>query len=335
MIIDKEPTLTKRVKLLEGKELILYSKKYAVENRRKSWIYTISTLIFLILAFAGTYNEIHWVLRLAFSLVTALFIVKFFVIYHDYQHRAILQNSILAKCIMKAFGLFVLAPSAIWRRTHNHHHNYNSKLSHEGIGSYPLISKDAYQKLSAKERLRYLAMRHPVTIFSGYITLFLFDFNIKPLFRSPKNHWDSFFALFFHFLIGGLIYNYGGIEALFFSWLLPFVLAHGFGAYLFYAQHNFPGATFADNSNWDYTKAAIHSTSFLVMNPVMAWFTGNIGYHHVHHVNHRIPFYRLKEVMQEMPELQNPITTTLRPTDIMACLKLKVWDFEKGEMTGL
>ena len=121
---------------------------------------------------------------------------------------------------------------------------------------------------------------------------------------------------------------------MFLNWILPFFTLHGFGAYLFFAQHNFPGAEFEEGKEWDYSNAAIKSTSFLVMSPVMTWITANIGYHHVHHVNHRIPFYRLKEAMENTPELQNPITTTLSIKDVIACLKLKVWDSEKRELVG-
>jgi omega-6 fatty acid desaturase (delta-12 desaturase) len=58
----------------------------------------------------------------------------------------------------------------------------------------------------------------------------------------------------------------------------------------------------------------------------MRWFTGNIGYHHVHHLNPKIPFYRLPEAMVAIKELQSPVMTSLRPYDILACLRLKLWD---------
>ncbi len=335
MIAYQDTVVEEPVKLLTGKELILASKQYAVEDRRKSWFYTLSTLVFLVVAFLGTTIDFHWAPQLFFSVISGLLIVKLFVIYHDYLHGAILRNSKAADWIMTLFGIFVLAPKTIWKRTHDHHHHNNSKLSSGGIGSYPLVSKEKFHRLSSKQRFAYLAARHPLTIFSGYITLFIFDFNVSSLIKSPKNHWDSLVALLIHFAVAGLIFYFGGLSALFFSWLLPFILAHGLGSYLFYAQHNFPGATFAENRDWDYANAAIQSTSFLVMNPVMDWFTGNIGYHHVHHINHRIPFYRLKEAMEEMPELQSPVTTTLHPRDVIACLKLKVWDPAKGEMVGL
>ncbi len=104
------------------------------------------------------------------------------------------------------------------------------------------------------------------------------------------------------------------------------------GAYLFYAQHNFPGVVFRSNKDWNYSKAALESSSYMVMNPVMQWITANIGYHHIHHLNARIPFYRLPEAMKHIPELQRATTTRLTPSDVVACLKLKVWDPEQNRM---
>ncbi len=335
MIGEQQPLTVEARDMLRGRDLILFSRKFAVENRKESWYQTIVTTLCLVGTFLATLYNFHWTFKLLSSFIFALFIVRFFVIYHDYQHRAILQKSGLAKFIMTVFGIFVLAPTNIWKGTHDHHHNHNSKLSNSGIGSYPLISKNKFQSLPRKRKIIYLASRHPLTIFFGYITLFIYDFNIRSIVNHPLKHWDSLVALLVHFSIGALLFYFGGFEMLMLSWIIPFLFSHGLGSYFFYAQHNFPGATFENNANWDYAKAAIDSTSFLVMNPLMNWVTGNIGYHHVHHINHNIPFYRLKEAMREMPELQNPKVTTLQLKDIAACLRLKVWDPELGKMTGL
>ena len=115
----------------------------------------------------------------------------------------------------------------------------------------------------------------------------------------------------------------------------PFFIAFALGAYLFYAQHNFPGVRFKENIEWSYENAALESSSFMTMNPFMHWVTANIGYHHIHHINSRIPFYRLPEVMKHFPELQNAKITSLKIKDIIACLKLKIWDPERNQMVSL
>jgi omega-6 fatty acid desaturase (delta-12 desaturase) len=120
----------------------------------------------------------------------------------------------------------------------------------------------------------------------------------------------------------------------FWSLMLPLVLATGLGSYLFYAQHNFPGAQFQDEDSMDFVTAALTTSSYIPMNPVLRWFTGNIGYHHVHHLNAHIPFYRLPEAMAHLPELQTPGVTSLNPVSIYRCLRLKLWDPQKQRMVG-
>jgi len=317
------------------KELIQATLPFAKEDKSKSWYYVISTILMLIASFVGTFAPVHWSIQLFSSVLCGLLMVKFFILYHDYNHYAILKDSLAGKIVMTLFGMFILAPITIWKRTHDYHHFHNSKLSNNGIGSFPLLAKKEYLKMSKKDRLMYLAARHPLTIFLGYVTLFVLDFNVKSFVLSPRKHWDSIITIIFHFVVAYLLFQTGGIYMLIVSWIFPFVLSNGLGAYLFYAQHNFPGAIYVENKDWNYTNAALKSTSFLKMNPVMSWFTGNIGYHHVHHLNHQIPFYKLPEAMASIPELQDPLITTFDIRDIIACLKLKVWDPEKGEMTAL
>lgn len=323
------------LELRSGRALILASLPYAKEYRLKSWYCVITTALLLLLTFIGALLIPYWPLKLLIGLTFGLLMVRFFILYHDFNHNAILKDSKLGKLVMVGFGLFILAPVSIWKRSHDYHHWNNSKLSNSGIGAFPLLSKEDFLGLNKQERFKYLATRHPIVIFLGYISLFIYNLNLKTFLLSPRKHWDSLLALVLHFTIGFLIFNWGGITSLLFCWLVPFIVSHGIGSYLFYAQHNFPGAKFFDHKNWEYTKAAITSTSYLKMGPIMKWFTGNIGYHHIHHLNHQIPFYRLEEAMNGITEMQNPIVTTFAPKDIYACLKLKVWDFEKDQMIGL
>jgi omega-6 fatty acid desaturase (delta-12 desaturase) len=126
-----------------------------------------------------------------------------------------------------------------------------------------------------------------------------------------------------------------GWLALVLTLIVPFFIASALGAYLFYAQHNFPGVVLRDEAGWTYEGAALDSSSHLKTGPILSWFTGNIGYHHIHHLNHRIPFYRLPEVHRAIPELRRAKTTTLHPLDILRCLRLKVWCAESQQMVGL
>jgi len=320
-----------------GKELIEASKEFAQENKTKSWTELLITLFlmagFLLATFLNT--TLPLALRIACSIGCGLLYVRAFVIYHDYQHRAILQNSTAAKLIMQSIGIYLLAPETIWKRSHEHHHNNNSKLTITGIGSYPTICKERYLKLTKSEQRMYLINRHPLTILLGYFTLFIYWLNLKSFVQSPGKHLDSLAALLFHFAAGTMIWLTFGMATFFISWFFPFLLAFGMGSYLFYCQHNFPGAQFRENQDWKYDHAALNSTSCMTMNPLMHWITGNIGYHHIHHLNSRIPFYRLKEVMYSMPELKNVSTTNWHPLEMIRCFRLKLWDADRQEMITL
>ncbi|HMH32571.1 MAG TPA: fatty acid desaturase, partial [Puia sp.] len=236
---------------------------------------------------------------------------------------------------MTVFGMYILAPTSIWKRSHDHHHNNNSKLYSASIGSYPIATRKKFKDMSGKQKFIYLATRHPVTIGLGFFSMFIFGMCIASFASNPRKHFDALLALVLHALATVFLIWLFGWQIWFLAFFLPLFLASALGAYLFYAQHNFPGVTFADNKQWAYEKAALESSSYIVMNPILAWFTGNIGYHHIHHLNAKIPFYRLPEIMKHFPELQNCKKTSLTPKAVIACFRLKLWDQDRNKMIGL
>jgi len=279
--------------------------------------------------------DFHWSARAGCSLAAGLLMLRMFVIYHDQQHHAILPRSRAAEVLMRLFGIFVLSPSSIWRSSHNHHHNHNSKLRGAHIGSFPIMTREQYGRISRARRFKYLFMRHPLTILFGYVFIFLFGMCVYPFFNSPSKHYDSLLAFVLHVVLAMWVTVFLGAQALLFTMLVPYFVATAIGSYLFYAQHNFPEVTFSDKAGWTYEKAALTSSSFMKLNGFMAWVTANIGYHHVHHLNARIPFYRLPEVMRALPELQGAKTTSLHPAEVWRCLRLKVWDVAAQRMVRL
>jgi acyl-lipid omega-6 desaturase (Delta-12 desaturase) len=319
-----------------GNDLILATKKYAKEDRKQSWIHTISTFTLLTASYiAGIYPS-HWAIQLFFGTLSGLLLARSFIIYHDYLHNTILHDSAIAKFLFTLFGFHMLAPISVWRRSHDYHHQHNSKLYSSSIGSFPIVTKKKFLEASRKEQLVYLFIRHPLTLLSGYIFTFSYGMCVRTLLRSPTKHWDAIPALLYHYGILVAIFVLFGWQSAIFGFLLPSLIAGAMGSYLFYAQHNFPKATFQDAHNWSYIDAAINSSSFMKLNPLMNWFTGNIGYHHIHHANPRIPFYKLPQVYREMPEFQQCAkVTSLSIKDIISCVRLKVWDPEVGHMIGL
>ena len=318
-----------------GKELILMTKSFAEDSTARSWWYVLSTAFLLGLALAGTLWNFHLAGKIACSIFAGLLILRFFVIYHDQQHLAILPRSRLADGLMRLFGILVLSPSSIWQSSHNHHHNHNSKLRGSHIGSFPIMTRDQYLKSSRAERFKYLFMRHPMTILFGYLIVFLYGMCFSPFFNNPRAHYDCLAAFVVHVFMAVTLTYFFGWPALWLTQITPHFIASAIGTYLFYAQHNFPGVTFNASAGWTYDKAALESSSYIKTGPVWAWFTANIGYHHIHHLNARIPFYRLPEVLSQIPELSMPKTTSLHPVDIIRCLRLKVWDVEAQQMVGL
>lgn len=315
-----------------GKELILATREFAKDSPVTSWWIVLSSFSLLIgsIALAITV-QMPWV-RIPVSILAGLLWVRCFVVYHDHQHHAMLPNSKVAAALMRAWGIIAMTPSSIWKHSHNHHHNHNSKLRTTHIGSYPVMTRERYAKSSKSERLQYLAMRHPLTIGGGYLTIFVIGMCVVPLLEDSKKHRDAVYALVLHVILYTLLITLFGWQAALFGLFIPCTVAGALGAYLFYAQHNFSSVTYYEKDGWTYEGAALESSSFCRMSPLMHYFTGNIGYHHVHHLNAKIPFYRLPEALGKMPELQVAKTTSLNPMEVIRCLRLKLWDVEQRQM---
>jgi omega-6 fatty acid desaturase (delta-12 desaturase) len=197
------------------------------------------------------------------------------------------------------------------------------------------MTKSQYLNSPAPVRRAYLFTRHPLTILFGYVFVFLLGMCLIPFVKNPKRNYDGLIALLLHVAIAVALVHYWGWLALILTQTIPHFILYAMGTYLFYAQHNFPGVAFNDKAGWTYDKAAIESSSFMETSELMAWFTANIGYHHIHHLNARIPFYRLPQVAREMPELSTRRSTSLHPLEILRCLRLKVWDVDLQRMVGL
>lgn len=317
-----------------GRELIQASKPFQKEVRSRSWFHFFESFG-VSFALAGVLFTVQdWRIQLPVALVQGLVIVRLFILYHDFLHNSFLRGSKVAKWVMSLYGLLVLTPPKTWRQTHNYHHAHTAKIVGSHVGSYAMVTTEMWGKLSAKERFMYRLIRHPLTILFGYFTLFLYGMCLSSFIRNPKKNWDSLVAIVLNVALSvGIAWGLG-FQTYFFAFFLPLFVACASGAYLFYAQHNFPEMDVQPRHEWEYTHAALHSSSYMKTGPIMRWLTGNIGYHHVHHLNPGIPFYRLPEAMAGIPELQNPHTTTLSPSDVVACFRQKLWDAEQGKMVG-
>lgn len=322
------------------KELLAAAKAFGKESVPRSWFHVFETFIVMgvlqaIVIMTKGNDAVSLAVRVVAAIVLGLTIVRGFILYHDFLHNAILRGSTMGKIILYPFGTYLMTPPNVWKQTHNYHHAHTAKLVGSHVGSYLMVSTAMWEKMSAKERFMYKAIRHPLTIFFAYFTVFMWGMAVASFVRNPIKNWDSLLALLINWGLTASIWFVFGFQMFFFAMFLPLFVAMMVGAYLFYAQHNFPEADVQPRDTWEFTKAALDSSSYMKMGPIMTWFTGNIGYHHVHHLNSGIPFYRLKEAMDAIPELQHPTgVTTLALKDIVACFNQKLWDPQAGRMVG-
>ncbi|UYV11501.1 MAG: fatty acid desaturase [Phycisphaera sp.] len=349
-----------------GKALFQATKPFGVESPGRTWWYVLSTLAAIVVALAMAVIS-PWVpVRLTASVLGGLLLVRGFILYHDFIHKALLRNSRWGKVMFYPVGMLMLTPPTYWRHSHNFHHGNVGKplepktaidagivgatmagagmgtdepeghaeargaelLLISDLGSFPLMSTEAWQRATFPQRLRYRVKRHWATIALAYVTVFFFSLSLLPTLRNPRRYWDGAIAIVLHLGVLAGLWLLGGFWAMFFGLMLPFAIASAMGAYLFYAQHNYEGMRILLPDHWSYYLGATESSSYMRLGKVMQWFTGNIGYHHIHHLNPLIPFYRLPEAMAAIPELQDAVATSLRPRDIVACLRLNLWDRE-------
>ena len=315
-----------------GAELIRASSAFEGESRLNTWR-LLATTVAVQAALAWAVLAVPWWPAKALAaIILGLVQVRLFIFFHDALHGAIFRNSKVGHALMSVVGVYVVAVRSVWKETHDYHHQNNAKLVGSSIGSFPVLSVAMRERVTPAQLRAYRLARHPFTILFGYLTVFLIGMTIPPFRRDPRRHWAAPIAALVHVaLFAGLGFTVGWLDAFFLVVVSGFV-AMAAGAYLFYAQHNFPGMRLRGRRDWNHAFAALHSSSMFDMSRLMHWFTGNIGYHHVHHLNHRIPFYRLPEAMRAMPELHHPVRTSWRLRDIRACLSMYLWDPEQDRM---
>jgi omega-6 fatty acid desaturase (delta-12 desaturase) len=322
----REDSLERPSEIRTGRRLFQATMPFAVECISTSWWLVGSTFVMLGLSLVGAAIAPAWPLRLLFSIVSALLMVRAFITYHDYMHNAILSHSRLAWLLFRIYSAFALTPPRSWKKSHNYHHGHVGKIAAASVGAFPIMTTEMWRDAPLASRISYRVERHPLTILAGYLTIFFFGVTLLPLLKNPARHWDSLLVLLGHGTLIAALWILGGFDVAFFVILLPMTIASTIGSYLFFAQHSFEDMHVLPEEAWTFHRAAMESSSYMKLNKLMRWFTGNIGYHHIHHLNVRIPFYRLPKAMEAIPELQSPVTTTLSAHDIRACFRCCLWD---------
>jgi omega-6 fatty acid desaturase (delta-12 desaturase) len=266
----------------------------------------------------------YWVTLLV-SLPTAGFLIRMFIFFHDCCHGSFLASRRAMRFWGNLFGIMTFTPFADWRYTHGQHHSTFGNLDRRGLGDVWTMTAAEFSASPRWKRFIYRAYRHPIIMF-GFGPIFLFlVFNRFPEREvRSKTGWNVHFTnLAIAAMVVGwsLLLGFGTYVKI----QLPVIYFAGLGGiWLFYVQHQFDPSYWARDDEWNSVKAALEGSSFYKLPAVLKFFSGNIGFHHVHHLRPRIPNYNLEKCMKAIPQLQN-----VRPLTLWRSLKsvrLHIWD---------
>jgi len=277
--------------------------------------------------------DVSYALTLALALPAAGLLIRLFIIQHDCGHGAFFSSRRANDAVGSLIGVLMLTPYHYWRRTHSIHHATHGDLGRRDLGDVMTLTVHEYRGLSRKGRLGYRLYRN---LFVMLVLGPIYQFGIKHRFpfdapRSWRREWAS------------VMWTNAGLAALFLAAWQTIGLGRFFlvytpvmlitaatGIWLFYVQHQFEDTYWTDSSRWSFHRAGLEGSSFYDLPPVLHWFTGNIGYHHIHHLASRIPNYRLARCFEENPELQQVTRLSLRES--FRCARFKLWDEERGKL---
>ncbi len=281
---------------------------------------------------AKTINSSPW-LALLLAIPTAFFFIRLFILQHDCGHFSFFPSRTANNLLGGLLGIVTLFPYGYWRRTHAIHHATNGNLDEREFGDVRTLTVREYEARTPRGKFLYRLYRNPFVLFAVG-PFYQFVLKHRAPFDIPfswKREWRSVLGtnLGIALVATGLSLLFGWTTVL--KVHLPIVLVAGaMGVWLFYVQHQFEDTYWADKSEWDYYRAGSEGSSFYDLHPALHWLTGNIGFHHIHHLSSQIPNYRLAEAYRENPSLQN--VTKLKLWESFSCARLKLWDEEKRKM---
>ncbi|MBR3061198.1 MAG: fatty acid desaturase, partial [Exiguobacterium sp.] len=257
--------------------------------------------------------------------IAAGFVVRMFIIFHDCTHGSFFKNKKANAIVGTITGVLTLFPYEKWKREHAIHHASSGNLDKRGVGDIWVMTIEEYIEASKWTRLKYRLYRHPLVMFGlGPLWLILVTsrFNRKDA-RKKERQNTYLINISLVVLYSVLIYLIGWQAFLIVQGATMFI-AGVLGIWLFYVQHTFEDSYFEDEQEWDYVKAAIEGSSYYELPKVLQWVTGNIGFHHVHHLSPRVPNYHLEKAHTSTPPLQR--ATTIGLFSSLKSLRYKLYD---------
>lgn len=271
------------------------------------------------------------VLTFLVALAASAFLLRIFVVMHDCGHSSFFKSK--AKNNFWGFfaGVATFSPYLQWSKAHKIHHKTSGNLDQRGVGDIDLLTVEEYQKLNFLGKLKYRAVRSPlIFLFVGSVFVFVFQHRFTQKGNSPAENRSVYltnlsillFAIFVSYFCGLKFY-------LFYQFSVVFISAT-MGLFLFYVQHQYEDVYWRKAQDWNFFEASMKGSSFLQLPKVLQWMTGNIGYHHIHHLCSSIPNYNLEKAYKENPMFHN--CTTIGIKESFRCLFLNLYDLNTGKL---
>ncbi len=319
--------------LANWKEMI---KQYQKPSTSKATWMMITTFVPFIAIWVLIYFVIQWSVLWSIPLfiLNGLFLLRIFVIQHDCGHFSFFKSRKVNNVIGTICSVFSIIPYSYWSKVHGFHHGHTGQLDVADIGDIPTVTVKQYSEMNWFGKLRYRVFRFPfVTFVVAPIYYFLVSCRYPTItFNKLGKHLkiilkDNFWIILTYLVVGYLV----GWQ-LFLIIQLGVVLVFGVVSFwLFYVQHQHEYSYKQWKGNWDYLLSAIRGSSYYKLPKVFEWFTGNIGYHHIHHLSSLIPNYNLPKCFKEQPKLSKYVTT-IKFWQSLKMMGYKLWDEEQQRM---
>lgn len=279
-----------------------------------------------------TVSVSYW-LVLPLAILAGGFMVRTFIIFHDCGHGSFFKSQRANHILGAITGVLTLTPYYHWRWEHAVHHSTSGDLDRRGMGDVWTLTVQEYLEASRWKKFAYRLARNPFVLF---VLAPMFLFLIWQRISKPKAglrerlsvYWTN---LALALIAVGLAWAFGW-KAYLVIQLTVLMVAGSAGVWLFYVQHQFEGVYWERGENWDYATAALQGSSFYKLPKVLQWFSGNIGFHHIHHLSPRIPNYNLEKCHQAEPLFQ-----TVKPVTLFSSLKsftFRLWDEQRRKLVG-
>jgi omega-6 fatty acid desaturase (delta-12 desaturase) len=315
-----------------GLEWMKIIQRYNKPDPVKSWwqiINSVGPYIILWTLMIKSLEISYW-LTLLLSVFAAGFLVRIFIIFHDCGHGSFFKSKQLNKITGIITGLFVFTPYHKWHKDHKIHHQTVGNLDKRGTGDVRTLTVDEYLKLSKRERFSYRFYRNPFFLFGiAPILLFIIQHRFTKKGMTGREKLYVHLSSFALIAVITILITIIGWKTFLLIQLPILYIATVHGVWLFYVQHQYRHVVWTRSESWDYKSIALKGSSLFKLPAILNWFTGNIGYHHIHHLSPLIPNYNLKRCHRENPAFQEvkPITFLTAFDSLL----LRLWD-EKRHM---